>query len=232
MYAEPSMQAEAPAPRLQGNGWGLSIPHSGQLRAPPHSAPPAHRPTASHCSFPNIPQANLKFRTLAASQPEQSCTFLQYGSSLTSFLPNSTGLTRQEALPDDLTQHEFSLNYMAQGVSALFPCCVGSGSSLHGGLPRAGSSPPFQVPASRGALPQCLAQTASLTLFLLPLFVLASGHFQDLHLLTRMNLLLSWQLMLLLCATSFMETLEKVVPMENPRTTGMSCLGRGLGGSK
>ncbi|KAB0344449.1 hypothetical protein FD754_021375 [Muntiacus muntjak] len=35
-----------------------------------------------------------------------------------------------------------------------------------------------------------------------------------------MNLLLSWQLMLLLCATSFMETLEKVVPMENPRTTG------------
>nr|XP_020726589.1 metastasis-suppressor KiSS-1 [Odocoileus virginianus texanus] len=46
------------------------------------------------------------------------------------------------------------------------------------------------------------------------------GHFQDLHLLTRMNLLFSWQLMLLLCATSFMETLEKVVPMENPRTTG------------
>ncbi|CAI9179097.1 unnamed protein product [Rangifer tarandus platyrhynchus] len=35
-----------------------------------------------------------------------------------------------------------------------------------------------------------------------------------------MNLLFSWQLMLLLCATSFMETLEKVVPMENPRTTG------------
>lgn len=73
---------------------------------------------------------------------------------------------------------------------------------------------------------------SKLTLFLLPLSVLASGHFQELHLLTRMNLLLSWQLMLLLCATSFMETLEKVVPMENPRTTGMSCLGRGLGGSK
>ncbi|XP_061237903.1 metastasis-suppressor KiSS-1 isoform X2 [Bos javanicus] len=46
------------------------------------------------------------------------------------------------------------------------------------------------------------------------------GHFQDLHLLTRMNVLLSWQLMLLLCATAFRETLEKVAPMENPRTTG------------
>uniref|UniRef100_A0A8C2RAH9 Kisspeptin n=4 Tax=Capra hircus TaxID=9925 RepID=A0A8C2RAH9_CAPHI len=41
-----------------------------------------------------------------------------------------------------------------------------------------------------------------------------------------MNVLLSWQLMLFLCATAFRETLEKVAPMENPRTTGMSCLGR------
>lgn len=97
--------------------------------------------------------------------------------------------------------------------------------------PRAGLSPPFQVPAARGALPQGLAQAASLTPFLLPLSVLDSGHFQDLHLLTRMNVLLSWQLMLLLCATAFRETLEKVVPMENPRTTGTSCLGRRLGGS-
>ncbi|XFG08088.1 hypothetical protein AB1E19_011712 [Capra hircus] len=46
------------------------------------------------------------------------------------------------------------------------------------------------------------------------------GHFQDWHLLTRMNVLLSWQLMLFLCATAFRETLEKVAPMENPRTTG------------
>ncbi|XP_061237901.1 metastasis-suppressor KiSS-1 isoform X1 [Bos javanicus] len=86
--------------------------------------------------------------------------------------------------------------------------------------PWAGLSPPFQVPAARGALPQGLAQAASLTPFLLPLSVLDSGHFQDLHLLTRMNVLLSWQLMLLLCATAFRETLEKVAPMENPRTTG------------
>ena len=92
-------------------------------------------------------------------------------------------------------------------------------------------SPPFQVPAARRALPQGLAQAASLTPFLLPLSVLASGHFQDLHLLTRMNVLLSWQLMLFLCATAFRETLEKVAPMESPRTTGMSCLGRRLGGS-
>ena len=120
---------------------------------------------------------------------------------------------------------------MARGLSVLFPCCVGSGSSLHGGLPRAGLSPPFQVPASRGALPQCPAQAASLSPFLLPLSVSASGHFQDRHLLTRMNVLLSWQLMLFLCATAFRETLEKVAPMENPRTTGMSCLGRRLGGS-
>ena len=37
--------------------------------------------------------------------------------------------------------------------------------------------------------------------------------------------------MLFLCATAFRETLEKVAPMESPRTTGMSCLGRRLGGS-
>ncbi|XP_057584931.1 metastasis-suppressor KiSS-1 [Hippopotamus amphibius kiboko] len=35
-----------------------------------------------------------------------------------------------------------------------------------------------------------------------------------------MNSLVSWQLMLFLCTTSFRETLEKVEPMENPRTTG------------
>ncbi|XP_045697535.1 metastasis-suppressor KiSS-1 [Phyllostomus hastatus] len=35
-----------------------------------------------------------------------------------------------------------------------------------------------------------------------------------------MSLLASWQLMLFLCAISFRETLEKVVPMENPRSTG------------
>ncbi|KAI4578033.1 hypothetical protein MJG53_010888 [Ovis ammon polii x Ovis aries] len=42
----------------------------------------------------------------------------------------------------------------------------------------------------------------------------------DRHLLTRMNVLLSRQLMLFLCATAFRETLENVAPMENPRTTG------------
>ncbi|XP_041578282.1 metastasis-suppressor KiSS-1 [Vulpes lagopus] len=46
--------------------------------------------------------------------------------------------------------------------------------------------------------------------------VSASGHCQHLHHLTRMNSLVSWQLMLLLCATSFRETLEKVAPMETP----------------
>ncbi|XP_031294663.1 metastasis-suppressor KiSS-1 [Camelus dromedarius] len=35
-----------------------------------------------------------------------------------------------------------------------------------------------------------------------------------------MNSLVSWQLMLFLCATSFRETFEKVAPMEHPRTTG------------
>ncbi|XP_004425193.2 PREDICTED: metastasis-suppressor KiSS-1 [Ceratotherium simum simum] len=35
-----------------------------------------------------------------------------------------------------------------------------------------------------------------------------------------MNSLVFWQLMLFLCATSFRETLEKVAPAENPRSTG------------
>uniref|UniRef100_A0A671FBT6 KiSS-1 metastasis suppressor n=1 Tax=Rhinolophus ferrumequinum TaxID=59479 RepID=A0A671FBT6_RHIFE len=35
-----------------------------------------------------------------------------------------------------------------------------------------------------------------------------------------MNLMVSWQLMLFLCAISFRETLEKVATMENPRSTG------------
>nr|XP_031545739.1 metastasis-suppressor KiSS-1 [Vicugna pacos] len=35
-----------------------------------------------------------------------------------------------------------------------------------------------------------------------------------------MNSLVSWQLMLFLCAISFRETFEKVAPMEHPRTTG------------
>ncbi|KAM5295306.1 metastasis-suppressor KiSS-1 [Glossophaga mutica] len=35
-----------------------------------------------------------------------------------------------------------------------------------------------------------------------------------------MSLLASWQLMLFLCAISFRETLEKVTPVENPRSTG------------
>ncbi|XP_059530997.1 metastasis-suppressor KiSS-1 [Myotis daubentonii] len=38
-------------------------------------------------------------------------------------------------------------------------------------------------------------------------------------LLTRMNLLVSWQLTLFLCAISFRDTLEKVAPVENPRAT-------------
>lgn len=44
-------------------------------------------------------------------------------------------------------------------------------------------------------------------------------------LVTRMNLLVSWQLMLFLCAISFRDTLEKVAPMENPRATGTHCPG-------
>ncbi|XP_016070908.1 PREDICTED: metastasis-suppressor KiSS-1 [Miniopterus natalensis] len=47
-----------------------------------------------------------------------------------------------------------------------------------------------------------------------------------------MNLLVSWQLLFFLCAISFRETLEKVAPMENPRSTGMSCLGKRVEGSK
>ncbi|XP_026930891.1 metastasis-suppressor KiSS-1 [Acinonyx jubatus] len=35
-----------------------------------------------------------------------------------------------------------------------------------------------------------------------------------------MNSLVSWQLMLFLCATSFRETFEKVAPVENPLSTG------------
>ncbi|XP_027467724.2 metastasis-suppressor KiSS-1 [Zalophus californianus] len=35
-----------------------------------------------------------------------------------------------------------------------------------------------------------------------------------------MNSLVSWQLMLFLCASSFRETFEKMAPMENPRPTG------------
>ncbi|XP_004459130.2 metastasis-suppressor KiSS-1 [Dasypus novemcinctus] len=35
-----------------------------------------------------------------------------------------------------------------------------------------------------------------------------------------MNSLVSWQLLLFLCATSFGETLTKVAPAENPRPTG------------
>ncbi|XP_029789022.1 metastasis-suppressor KiSS-1 [Suricata suricatta] len=35
-----------------------------------------------------------------------------------------------------------------------------------------------------------------------------------------MNSVVSWQLLLFLCATSFRETFEKVAPMENPRSTG------------
>nr|XP_025847474.1 metastasis-suppressor KiSS-1 [Vulpes vulpes] len=61
--------------------------------------------------------------------------------------------------------------------------------------------------------------------------VSASGHCQHLHHLTRMNSLVSWQLMLLLCATSFRETLEKVAPMETPGPAGMHCLGRGWEGA-
>nr|KAF6290837.1 KiSS-1 metastasis suppressor [Myotis myotis] len=34
-----------------------------------------------------------------------------------------------------------------------------------------------------------------------------------------MNLLVSWQLTLFLCAISFRDTLEKVAPVENPRAT-------------
>ena len=57
---------------------------------------------ASHSSFfQHSSQANPKFRTLAIFQPEQSCPFHKYGSSLLSFLPNFTGLAWQEALPDD-----------------------------------------------------------------------------------------------------------------------------------
>ncbi|XP_035871634.1 metastasis-suppressor KiSS-1 [Phyllostomus discolor] len=47
-----------------------------------------------------------------------------------------------------------------------------------------------------------------------------------------MSLLASWQLMLFLCAISFRETLEKVVPVENPRSTGMCYLGKRAEGSK
>ncbi|CAD7680082.1 unnamed protein product [Nyctereutes procyonoides] len=47
-----------------------------------------------------------------------------------------------------------------------------------------------------------------------------------------MNSLVSWQLMLLLCATSFRETLEKVAPMETPGPAGMHCLGRGWEGAR
>ena len=61
--------------------------------------------------------------------------------------------------------------------------------------------------------------------------VSASGHCQHLHHLTRMNSLVSWQLMLLLCATSFRETLEKVAPMETPGPAGMHFLGRGWEGA-
>ncbi|XP_036923023.1 metastasis-suppressor KiSS-1 [Sturnira hondurensis] len=46
-----------------------------------------------------------------------------------------------------------------------------------------------------------------------------------------MSLLVSWQLMLFLCAVSFRETLEKVAPMENPRSTGMCRLGKRVEGS-
>ncbi|XP_035566970.1 metastasis-suppressor KiSS-1 [Canis lupus dingo] len=46
-----------------------------------------------------------------------------------------------------------------------------------------------------------------------------------------MNSLVSWQLMLLLCATSFRETLEKVAPMETPGPAGMHFLGRGWEGA-
>ncbi|XP_045643846.1 metastasis-suppressor KiSS-1 [Ursus americanus] len=35
-----------------------------------------------------------------------------------------------------------------------------------------------------------------------------------------MNSLVSWQLMIFLCATSLRETFEKLAPMENPRPTG------------
>lgn len=40
-----------------------------------------------------------------------------------------------------------------------------------------------------------------------------------------MKSLVSWQLMLFLCATVFRETFEKEAPMENPGLTGMHCLG-------
>ncbi|XP_070253233.1 metastasis-suppressor KiSS-1 [Myotis yumanensis] len=35
-----------------------------------------------------------------------------------------------------------------------------------------------------------------------------------------MNLLVSWQLTLFLCAISFRDTLEEVAPVQNPRATG------------
>ncbi|KAM9212086.1 LOW QUALITY PROTEIN: metastasis-suppressor KiSS-1 [Dugong dugon] len=46
-----------------------------------------------------------------------------------------------------------------------------------------------------------------------------------------MHPLVSWQLLLFLCATSFRETLERVASAEDPRCTDMHCLGRGVGPS-
>lgn len=119
---------------------------------------------------------------------------------------------------------------MARGLSVLFPCCVGSGSSLHE-APRAGLSPPFQVPASRGA-PAAVPSPGSKpnSCFLPSLSVLASGHFQDRHLHQDERAAFP-AADALPCATAFRETLENMAPMENPRTTGMSCLGRRLGGA-
>ncbi|KAG8518066.1 Metastasis-suppressor KiSS-1 [Galemys pyrenaicus] len=46
-----------------------------------------------------------------------------------------------------------------------------------------------------------------------------------------MNSLVFWKLMLFLCATSFRETSEKVVPGENPRCTGLQPPHQALHGS-
>ncbi|XP_053464022.1 metastasis-suppressor KiSS-1 [Nycticebus coucang] len=43
-----------------------------------------------------------------------------------------------------------------------------------------------------------------------------------------MNCLVSWQLLLFLCATSFGQPLEKVAPAENPRPTGQRLRPLGL----
>lgn len=91
---------------------------------------------------------------------------------------------------------------------------------------RAFSSPPVSLFDLGSGTVLTLTQT-----FCLSLSHSASEHIVDLPLPARMIALASWQLLLLLCITTFGEPLAKVAPLANPGPTGTNGPGDGAGES-